>query len=461
MMFEDAFVDRRLEARAEQIMNAMSQHGSAVVHHCCSSPKEQIGAYRFFGNADVTEEEMVAALQRQCARQVMGKPVLAIHDTTSLNFQAHAGRLSRQDPDIGPLERAGQVGFFLHPALVVDAETAFPLGYGAIQRWNRGWNQPAKTDRQYQAQPREAKESWRGVETIRASAPVVAEAAHVTVIADRESDIYEVFAQPVEAHTDLLIRVAQNRCVEEEPGKLLTALAATPCQATYHLELPGPRSRQARTAVMEVRWRAITLHRPATASKSLPATVALWALEARETLASVPAGEGPICWRLLTTYALSGRDLVRRVLRWYQWRWLIEELLRVLKQHGLRLEASQREQGAALRKNALLALGAALPILQLTLERDGLYGVPATVVFTEDERAYQAHLGPTLEGQPQKQQNPFVPDTLAWSAWIIGRLGGWKGDRSQSPPGYITMKRGLERFADMFAGWQLAQEAIK
>lgn len=93
----------------------------------------------------------------------------------------------------------------------------------------------------------------------------------------------------------------------------------------------------------------------------------------------------------------------------------------------------------------------------LTLDRDGVHGVPATVVFTEPALVYQAQLGPTLEGQTVKHQNPFAPCTLAWSAWIIGRLGGWRGYQSQAPPGYITMTRGLERFTSMFTGWQLAQ----
>lgn len=457
-MFEGAFVDRRLDRRGEQLVQAMTQRQSAIVHQFCTTPKEQIGAYRFFNNHDVTEAEMVTAIGQQCAQQVPGRHVLAIHDTSSINFQAHAGRLSNQDPFIGPLERDTQVGFFVHPILVVDADAAFPLGYASVHLWNRTWQQPTKTSRNYKQQPFEEKESFRWVETVRDSASVLAEADRVTVVADRESDIFEVFAELPEPRTDLLIRVAQNRRVDEAPGKLFAAVSARACQATYTLEIRATPTRQARLATIEVRWCPITLQRPATTSKMLPATVALWALEARETADSVPPDEEPICWRLLTTHGIHGPDKALAVIGWYQWRWFIEELFRVLKRQGLNIEASQLERGEALRKNCLMALCAALPILQLTLERDGTYGVPATVVFTDQELGYQEQLGPTLEGSTVKQQNPFAPRTLAWSSWIIGRLGGWKGYRSQSPPGYITMQRGLERFACMFAGWQLAQK---
>lgn len=234
-----------------------------------------------------------------------------------------------------------------------------------------------------------------------------------------------------------------------------------PCQACYALDIAATPTRQARTARVDVRWCEVTLHRPVTTATTRPATVRLWAIGTRETSESVPPGEPPICWRLLSTHALEHDEMACRVIRWYHLRWLIEELFRVLKRQGLNIEASQFESGEGLRKNCLMALGAALPILQLTLERDGAHGVPASVVFTESEIDYHAQLGPTLEGQTVKQQNPWTPRTLAWSAWIIGRLGGWKGYRSQSPPGYITMKRGLERFASMFAGWQLAQNIIE
>ena len=136
-MFEGAFVDTRLDRRGEQILESMVSRESAVIHQCCSTHTSQAGAYRFFGNADVTKQEVIRASARRCSQAVAGRPVLAIHDTSSLDFQAHAGRLQVTDPDIGPLEGKRGVGFFLHPTLIVDAESAFPLGYSDISVWNR------------------------------------------------------------------------------------------------------------------------------------------------------------------------------------------------------------------------------------------------------------------------------------------------------------------------------------
>jgi hypothetical protein len=44
----------------------------------------------------------------------------------------------------------------------------------------------------------------------------------------------------------------------------------------------------------------------------------------------------------------------------------------------------------------------------------------------------------------------------AWATWIIARLGGWSGYRSQKPPGISTLVCGLRQFESFFQGWKLA-----
>ncbi|RJP34387.1 MAG: hypothetical protein C4527_02330 [Candidatus Omnitrophota bacterium] len=70
---------------------------------------------------------------------------------------------------------------------------------------------------------------------------------------------------------------------------------------------------------------------------------------------------------------------------------------------------------------------------------------------------FQEQLLPHLEGKTAKQKNPYSRSNLAWSAWIIARLGGWKSYYSKGAlPGHNTMKRGLESFYQQFIGWQIA-----
>lgn len=61
-----------------------------------------------------------------------------------------------------------------------------------------------------------------------------------------------------------------------------------------------------------------------------------------------------------------------------------------------------------------------------------------------------------LKGKTQKLSNPYQLQSMLWAKWIIARLGGWKGYKSQRHAGPITLKRGLDKFTQIFNGWCLA-----
>jgi hypothetical protein len=68
---------------------------------------------------------------------------------------------------------------------------------------------------------------------------------------------------------------------------------------------------------------------------------------------------------------------------------------------------------------------------------------------------------PRFEGKTEKQKNPYPRNNLAWAAWIIARLGGWKGYASQRPPGVIIFHDGWMRFHDILDGWRIAKDVYK
>jgi hypothetical protein len=87
------------------------------------------------------------------------------------------------------------------------------------------------------------------------------------------------------------------------------------------------------------------------------------------------------------------------------------------------------------------------------------------VTFIEDregdiyEQFVLIHLmNKKLQGRTIILQNHHDPKRTKWAAWVIGRIGGWKGYDSQGPPGVIVLKRGLDRLSYLIEGTNLVKD---
>lgn len=416
---------------------------------------EQVAYYRFLENPSVTSSTLLESLRAHCHQQVSERHVLAISDTSEINLQAHAGRLKAEG--LGVVGNNTDIGFFIHPTLVVDASSGLPLGLSHIQLWNRAVERLSKEERDYRSLAIEEKESYKWIAAALGSSECFSRSGvtQVTYIGDSEADIYEPWFQIPQAGGDLLVRACRDRRLFEQPEKLYDTLAAQPVAGTYWVDIPAdPRAqRSARRAQMSLRYTLVKLRRPDKLTGDYPPFAQLNAIEVVEQ--APPDGEAAIHWRLLTTHPVDSVQQVEQIIQWYRWRWQIELLFATLKQRGLEIEASQLESIAAIQKLCIMALSVAVTILQLTLGREHT-AESADLVFDDPRQQFALQLVPKVEGHTQKQKNPYPTHSLAWLAWLIARLGGWSGYRSQRPPGCQTMYRGLQQFEMMFSGWQLA-----
>jgi hypothetical protein len=447
----------------------MTDHETAVINQFTEDRAEVVGASRFFNNERVSQDALIRATRTACGSKCDGRHVLAIQDTTEINYADHDGKLKARDPELGPVGNDRDVGFFFHPTLAVDAESSLPLGFAETRLWNRRWDKQDKHQRDYAQQPIEEKESYRWIQSSRQAKQTLQDADHVTIIADREGDIYEELVEVPDERTDVLIRSRSDRRLasssetsssETKAPTLYEYLERRPSEGSYELKVTGNNGRRPRTARLEVRFGPMEVAKPKSNchADTLPGSVELWALEAREVPETVPDGEEPVCWRLLTSRSIETFEQAREAIVDYGKRPKIEQVFRLLKSEGLRLERSRLESGAALKKLCLLAAQVALTLMQLVGGREGKAGEePAEMVFEEEALAFMEQLARELEGKTQKQKCPHEDKTLAWGSWIVGRLGGWKGYPRSDPPGPITMRRGLERLQSQFAGWKLAQ----
>ena len=144
------------------------------------------------------------------------------------------------------------------------------------------------------------------------------EAKQVVVVGDRESDIYEELVMVPNLGCDLLIRSSKDRALYDRETTLFSYMASLTPAGEMTIEIKGNKKRKNRMAQLEIRYSRIKIACPKRrAGNPLPPYVEINAIEIREKAESVPEGEDPIIWRLLTT--LEIRDITDACLYayWY------------------------------------------------------------------------------------------------------------------------------------------------
>lgn len=377
---------------------------------------------RFLRNRSVTTEAMVAAAAERTSARCAGRHVLAIQDTTVIRSE-------------------GGGGLYLHPVLAVDADNGAILGLTHACFLKRTGGK--KASRRTKAV--KDKESQRWLDGAARSMEVCGGAARVTVVADRESDIYGAFAD-CPAGCDLLVRAAHDRALEDG-GHLFETLDGLPVAGRAELDLPAKVGRKARTAQMAVRFMTAALARPRNgAVAGLPKNVTMTVVDVREL--DVPAGETPVHWRLLTTHAVADTAEALAIADLYRRRWNIEQLFRTMKTRGFDIEGALVEEEAPLTRLAMATLVAAVTVQQLVHARDGVQGQnparPMTDAFEAEDQPLLEAFTAKLEGKTQRQKNPHPKASLAYGSWVCARLGGWTGYYGK--PGPIVMLNGWLHF---------------
>lgn len=381
---------------------------------------------------------MASHAASRTAARVAGREIIVVQDTSEL---ALGGRRARAN-GYGPVGKGGGVrGLLLHAALALDAGDGALLGLVDAQVWNR--DKGVAAPRRSRATADKESQRWLSV-TAQASA-VLSTARSITVISDRESDIYEHFARRP-ANVELIVRASWNRKIDLQSGasaQLFGFVDSLPEATRFSGRIPAAPGRKERTAELALRFSPVRLCRPhPSPAPDLPDMIRLTVVDVRE-VSSSHDGE-PIHWRLLTTHVLTSTDQARRIVDLYRKRWTIEEFFRTLKSAGFDIEDADIGEPEVMIKFVAAAAVAAVTIMQLVRARDGTTEEKLAAAFEPGDQSVLEALSSQLEGATAKQKNPHPKGTLAFAAWVIARLGGWTAYYGK--PGPKVMRLGLEDF---------------
>jgi hypothetical protein len=439
--------DRRRTARLVQLAQQLGERPEVSLPQALKHTAALKAAYRFFDNADIAHESVLAPHVLSSIGRMHGQPVvLAVQDTSYLDYATHPATEA-----LGPLNAEGGHGMIMHTSLAVTPER-LPLGVVSLRLWARDAAQPrSRASRRTRAI--QDKESHKWIESVQAVAALKPHlpGTRLVSVADRESDVFEFFLGAQKLGVDVLTRAAYDRNLIGAEAQLFATLASAPVLAQQHLALPARGTRKARTAKLAVRACPLVLHAPANGTaRGLP-PLPLWGVWAYEP--EPPQGAEPLDWKLLTSVpVITAEDALER-LQWYAARWGIEQWHKILKD-GCRIEMRQLQSAERLMRLITVYAVIAWRIFYATLLARLVPDMACTAFLQQEEweALYcRIHHTPIPVAIP-----PPLRQTVRW----IARLGGFLGRPGDAEPGSKTLWRGFQHLIAMTEMYRIMKPHI-
>jgi hypothetical protein len=437
--------DERLNRRVVTILRGLAERPEGSIPSAFQSWGEAQAAYRFFSNEKATAERVLephrdATLQR--AKQF--PVVLCVQDTTELDYTSKP-----QVQGLGPLTYEAAIGLYIHPTLAITPERLC-LGALDLWTWARDLEDHGGKDRQHRLKrPLEEKESFRWVEGYRrvndlqSSLPQT----RLVYVADRDSDLFELFEAGQTGEAAWLIRASQDRKLQD--GRhLWEAIQQGEVLGTLEFDLPASSKGPKRHVVQTLRAARLRLKPPYRRGKKLPEAEVTAILAREET--PVPGTE-PIQWLLLTNLSVGSAEEAREKVQWYVCRWQIEVYFRILKS-GCRVEQLQLQERGRLEVALALYMIVAWRVLYLIMLGRTVPELSCEAVFAPEE--WKAVYLVT-----QRKKPPGHPPSLGEILVLVARLGGYLARKGDGPPGPKAIWVGLQRVRDFVLALE-AREAL-
>ena len=373
---------------------------------------------------------MIEPYHLQTAALIKELPiVLAVGDTTYLDYK----KILEKREKYGPIGNGGN-GLILHSTLAVNADNGQPIGLLTEKLWHREHEeegnsltkqQKKKKQAEARKRPIEQKESYKWIEAFKEVQKLLEKSASENLspkmihVFDREGDIAEVFEEVSKTpNTGVVVRAAHNRALSEENSYLKEWLPDQPIKMEVAVELPKTKKRTERTATLAIRYAPIKLRSPARIKE--PEYFEVYGVYAVEI--DPPEGCEPVEWMLLTPLPVTNDREAQTILRWYTYRWRIEEYHKILKS-GCKAE-SYRLAGDSMQVLLGFLTSIAAQLLKMTYLNRTNPEAPALYVLNEVQIE--------VKGAKSRKSVTTVDLTVAWAIEAVARLGGYLSHRRKS-----------------------------
>lgn len=439
------FYDKRLFLRLLVVAKDLASNPTAPINQASGEWKGAKAAYRFFDNKKITHEAILKPHVERTKKRIANHcgTVLVIQDTTFLNY-SHM----RHSTDLGPIgkHKAHSMGLILHSCLAVTEE-GLPLGLLHEDLWARPAQDTGISDKPRDHKPIEDKESYRWLKGIQEVATLGGMKKEIIGVCDREADIYELFVEAQRLGQKILVRAQHDRSLDNGK-KLWESFKEVPVADNKTITIPNTKNDIATVEVKVANVTFLFSSHKKNINNSPNKIKNIYAVYLNEL--NPPTHREAISWMLLTTYKVTSIRKAHRVIKWYQERWKIEVLHKIMKS-GCSIELTRLETNQ--RRFPFIALKTiiAYRLLLITHFNKILPTAPARSVLTQAEcdALYSMKFRKIT-----RNQSFDAKKAIGW----LAELGGYLSRRSDPLPGPTHIWRGWQRLQDYTAMFALVHQ---
>lgn len=398
------FTDQRLKSRFFKIIDAFAASPGKSTWAATGSRSSAKAAYRFFSNSEISKDELLDSISRATVEKIKcadAEWILAVQDTTAVGFGDRKA-IQGMGYDCSTEQR----GMLVHSCIAVT-DQGIPLGI--IYQETNTREKPkddSQTKEQKRSRPIEEKENFRWLDSMRETLLRMPADIPILTVCDREGDFYEFFSEAADLKANFLIRIVQNRMVDDGK-KIFHELRSSPVAGSMVVRMSrNPKEHiPSRNIKMDYHCKKVTIYRPQRRKeKHLREKLELTAIYVHES------GKKGTEWFLLTTVTVKSEK---------------------------EIEKNQAREYGRLSFLTLLYSVIAMQILNLTYLGKICPEISSGIVFVEEEWKVLCCCARKSKEIPESY-------SLKEAIYDLGVLGGTKGAPSDGMPGVRSIWQGLD-----------------
>jgi dsDNA-binding SOS-regulon protein len=265
------------------------------------------------------------------ARASASQLIIVPQDTVFYNYNSHQAKEGLTTAYHHQIK-----GLLQHNVLALDEE-GLPLGL----LWQHTWARKGKNASLFK---KESDKWFKGLEAVNALAPAIGK--RIVLVQDRESDILDFFKAVRAEQLELIVRVCQNRKLEDIASEAVFKLdqAAEKLADAGIAQVKVMRHNKEVTLTLQLRAGQVSVHPNKDKNAARHKTGPMTLVNAREIAAKDEKGQDcykaqeAADWLLLTTLTLDEQCTAMDIVKYYSLRWRIERLHYVNKSGALNVE---------------------------------------------------------------------------------------------------------------------------